>query len=186
MGKERICEICNVHESGRARQTEMDCIRSQDRQAPTRGRECWADNSMSHHQQWQRTRVGAWRVSGTSVVIGMADRNPGFLAPKIVGRARGGPARAAAQCETLRRVNSPLVRWVQRVRTPQQFGYPPDLAPCETTPVLVTVIHEWLVMCGVSKLLELASDLVIMCRFWRFFVGCGKVGNEYGVLEGCG
>lgn len=65
--------------------------------------------------------VGAWRVAvDTFAAIAMLDRNPGFLAPKIVGWERGETARAgAAQCVSLRRLNSPLVRWVQpRAATP--------------------------------------------------------------------
>lgn len=49
-----------------------------------------------------------YECDGCRVAI-VADRNPGFLAPKIVVRARSGPPRSReSQCETLRRDNSPF------------------------------------------------------------------------------
>lgn len=39
----------------------------------------------------------ARECDGESVAITVSDRNPGFLAPKIVGRARGDTARAGAR-----------------------------------------------------------------------------------------
>lgn len=105
---------------------------------------------------------------GESVAITVSDRNPGFLAPKIVGRARGDTARAGARSACRSAV------WIAR-----SWGEPahpgldtPDPAPAlDLTPsVGFCSVNLWSVEYPSFWIRN--SSVILFCAFANSFLTC--------------